>query len=107
MRLRGRLQQGVDWLTYHLADLLSSASSTATLRHAVATAAPRPVLLVTAGNVADEAAAARLIQGASPGTVASWSVPGAGHTDGLRVEPAEWERRVTTFLDGALLRPEG
>jgi fermentation-respiration switch protein FrsA (DUF1100 family) len=102
--LRGRLQHGVDWLTYHLADLLSSASPPVTLRHAVAVAAPRRVLLIAAGNVADESAAARFIQGASPETVEVWSVPGAGHTGGLRVQPAEWERRVTNFLDGALLR---
>ena len=32
-----------------------------------------------------------------------WKVPGAGHTEGLDTQPAEYERRVTTFLDQALL----
>ncbi|HWN21039.1 MAG TPA: prolyl oligopeptidase family serine peptidase [Gaiellaceae bacterium] len=32
-----------------------------------------------------------------------WKVPGAEHTGGIDVRPAEYERRVVDFLDGALL----
>jgi dienelactone hydrolase len=32
-----------------------------------------------------------------------WAVPHGGHTAGIRAMPAEYERRVTTFLDHALL----
>jgi fermentation-respiration switch protein FrsA (DUF1100 family) len=32
-----------------------------------------------------------------------WRVPGAEHTGGMEARPAEYERRVTTFLDAALL----
>jgi len=32
-----------------------------------------------------------------------WKVPGAEHTGGIDVRPAEYERRVVEFLDGALL----
>ena len=34
---------------------------------------------------------------------AIWKVPGAEHTGGIDVRPAEYERRVVAFLDGALL----
>ena len=32
-----------------------------------------------------------------------WKVPGASHTGGIDAQPAEFERRVIGFLDGALL----
>jgi uncharacterized protein len=32
-----------------------------------------------------------------------WKVPGAEHTGGIDVRPADYERRVIAFLDGALL----
>ena len=101
--LRGWLQQRVDWVLYTATDLLTAADPPVALRDAVARAAPRPVLLIAAGDVADEAAAARWIQSGSPTTVAVWVVPGAGHTGGLRVQPEEWEARVTSFLDQALI----
>jgi hypothetical protein len=72
------------------------------LRSAVRAAAPRPVLLITAGRVADERVAARHIAAASPSSVSTWDVPGASHTGGLRTAVAEWERRVLAFFDGAL-----
>jgi hypothetical protein len=34
---------------------------------------------------------------------AIWKVPGAKHTGGLVAQPAEYERRVAAFFDGALL----
>jgi predicted alpha/beta hydrolase len=99
--VRGRVQQGVQWLTYGLADLLSDAPPPISLRDAVATA-DRPVLLITAGNVADESNAAHYIASAAPSRVQTWNVAGAGHTGGLRTDPAGWEQHVTAFLDRAL-----
>ena len=99
--VRGRLQQGVQWLTYHLTGLLTDASAPISLREAVTTA-NRPVLLITAGNVSDETDAARYIKSAAPSRVEIWTVPGANHTGGLHSQPAEWEQRVTSFLDEAL-----
>ena len=32
-----------------------------------------------------------------------WEVPGAGHTGGLDTQPAEYERRVTSFFEQHLL----
>ena len=104
--LRGMAQRGVFWLTYGLTDLLTSASPPTSLRRAVAAAAPRRVLLIAAGTMADEQHAGHFVQEASPGTVGLWVVPGAGHTGGLHAQPSEWERRVVTFFDSALSGPE-
>ena len=100
--VRGVLQEGVERLTYGVADLLTAASPPVTLRDAVAASAPRPVLLIAAGAKPDEAKAGRHIQSGSPSTVELWEVAGAGHTDGVRSDPAGWEQRVTSFLGGAL-----
>ena len=98
----GWLQQQLDGLTFGLTDLFTAADPPGTLHDAAAAAAPRPMLLLAAGEVADEGHAARHIRSASPGTVEVWVVPGAGHTDGLDAAPDEWEERVTGFLAGAL-----
>lgn len=89
-------------LTFGVADLLTPAQPPVSLRDAVAQAAPRPVLLVTAGDVDDETAAARYIRSAAPHTVQVWRVPGSGHTQGLATRPREWPARVLGFLDRAL-----
>ncbi|HEX6425495.1 MAG TPA: alpha/beta fold hydrolase [Acidimicrobiales bacterium] len=101
----GWVQQRIDRLTFGLTDLLTEAGPPATLHDATAAAAPRPMLLIAAGDEADEGHAARHIRSASPGTVDVWVVPGAGHTGGLDTAPDEWERRVTAFLSGALGQP--
>jgi dienelactone hydrolase len=102
--LRGRLQQGVEWLTYGITDLLTEASRPISLRDAVRVAAPQPVLLIAAGTLASEHYADKAIQAASPATVELWLVPGADHIGGLRTAPREWERRVSAFLGRALLQ---
>lgn len=35
-----------------------------------------------------------------------WEVPGAQHVGGITMRPAEYERRVITFFDRALLQPD-
>jgi len=99
----GWVQQRVDDLTYWFTDLLTSAGPPRRLRDAAAQAAPRPLLLITAGEVADEGLAAEYIRSAAPDTVRVWEVPGAGHTGGLATAPAEWEATVLGFLDQVLL----
>ena len=98
----GWIQERIEGLQTTAADLMTSASPPVTLRDAVRAAVPRPVLLITAGTVADEGHAAAYIQAGSPATVQVWTVPGAGHTQGLATQPAAWEARVTGFLEGAL-----
>ena len=101
--VRGGVQRGVDWLTYSLADVLTAARPPISLRDAVAAAAPRPVLLIAAGRVADEAVADNAIEAGAPSSVDVWVVPGATHTGGLHARPQEWNARVASFLDRALL----
>jgi dienelactone hydrolase len=99
---RGTVQEGLDWLTYGITDLLTAADQPPALRDAVVAAAPRKVLLIAAGDRADEGSAGRYIQSASTSSVDLWIVPRTGHTDALRTHPREWEQRVTTFLATAL-----
>jgi hypothetical protein len=98
---RGWLQQPIDWLTFATADVLTAADPPGSLLDAVASTTA-PVLLISAGNVADEVRASRHIASGSPTTVELWAVPDTGHTDALSTHPAEWEARVTEFLDDAL-----
>jgi hypothetical protein len=64
--------------------------------------APRPVLLVAAGGVAEEPLVARLYQRKGGRSVQVWEVPGAAHTGGLRRHPAAYEQRTVGFLDAEL-----
>jgi hypothetical protein len=57
-----------------------------------------------AGKAADEARAAEAIRARPPGSVQVWVAPGAGHSGGLAAQPAQWDARVTGFLDRALGR---
>jgi pimeloyl-ACP methyl ester carboxylesterase len=98
----GAAQRGIDTLTYGLAELLTSAPRPRTLHDAVAATDETRFLLVTAGEMPDEARAATWIRGAAPDRVSVWEVPGAGHVRGLSTRPAEWEQRVVGFLDDAL-----
>jgi pimeloyl-ACP methyl ester carboxylesterase len=95
---RGRLQQRLDRVTYGVTDLLTAASPPMTLRAAATAIAPRPVLLIAAGNVPDEAHAAVHIRTGSPGTVRIWHAANAGHTRALATHPQDWEQRVSAFL---------
>ena len=99
---RGWLQEKLDALMYATADVLTEASPPVTLRGAAIQATPRPILLITAGTVADEAQAAAHIRSGSPGTVEVWSAGGAAHTKALAAQPTEWEARVLAFLDRAI-----
>jgi dienelactone hydrolase len=101
---RGAIQEGIEWLTYSTVDLLTDAEPPMALHASAAAAAPRPMLLIAAGNVATEGHASRYIAGASPETVEVWVVPDTGHTGALDTHPDEWAERVTTFLDDSLER---
>lgn len=101
--VRGLAQEAVNTLTYAITDVLTSARPPLTLRSAAAAAAPRPILLVVAGKVDEEAYAAAAMREAAPGNVDVWVVPGSTHTAGLQTQPAQWEERVIGFLDAALV----
>lgn len=98
---RGRFQEGIELVQTSVADVLSPASPPTALRAAVAATSPRPVLLIVAGEVEDEAHAAEHIRAGAPGAVEVWEVPGAGHTGALATDPDAWRERVIEFLDAA------
>lgn len=98
---RGSLTERVHQVQAQVADLLSPASPPPSLREAAAAAAPRPILLIVAGEVPDEQHAATAIRSAAPDNVDAWVVPGAGHTAGPRTDPAGWNDRVLEFLGDA------
>jgi pimeloyl-ACP methyl ester carboxylesterase len=98
----GALQRGLDRVSYAVVDLLTAGSPPTSLRDAVAEASGTPFLLITAGTMPDEEDAAAVLRDAAPDRVQVWTVPGATHTHALSAEPAEWEQRVTGFLDAAL-----
>ena len=99
---RGWLQEQVEKVQYGITDYLTEASAPTALRSAVAQSTGTRVLLITAGNVDDEAHAASYIEAAAPDRVTVWNVDGADHTGGLETRPDEWERRVVEFLDESL-----
>jgi dienelactone hydrolase len=99
--VRGRVQQGVNTLTYAVTDLLTAARPPITLRAAATAMAPRPVLLIAAGDRPDEGHAARHIQRGNP-AVQVWEAAHTGHTRALHTHPDDWLRRVTAFLSAAM-----
>jgi pimeloyl-ACP methyl ester carboxylesterase len=93
-----QLERFQDWAT----DLLTEASVPTPLRSAVEASGDTRFLLITAGNIPDERRAADFIAGGARDRVGIWTVADAGHTDGLRVAPDEWEARVVGFLTDSL-----
>jgi dienelactone hydrolase len=100
--LRGLLQEQLehaqDWVT----DSLTSASVPTSNRAAVEASGDIRYLLITAGDVPDEGHAAAHVAAGAPDRVQTWTVRGAGHTEGLETQPDEWEGRVIAFLTDAL-----
>ncbi len=65
---------------------------------------PTPVFLIYAvPGQGGEAELSQAYYDAAREPKAIWRVPGAGHTGGIEAVPAEYERRVIGFFDGALL----
>jgi pimeloyl-ACP methyl ester carboxylesterase len=98
---RGAVQERLSGLMFGVTKVLTEAEAPITLRDAAAQA-DVPVLMIAAGDVADEGRAGRFVQGGSPTTVDLWVVPDSGHTAGLDTHPVEWTQRVSGFLDAAL-----
>ncbi len=98
---RGWLQLRLEWLQYGLTDLLTEASKPPSLAAAARRASPRPILMITAGDMPDELHAAEHVAG-STDNLSIWTGPNAGHIQGAAVAPVDWEHRVLQFLDDAL-----
>jgi uncharacterized protein len=65
--------------------------------------APRPVFLINAEHHEVDAKAPEYFA-AARAPKQQWLVPKGGHTDGIDVLPAEYERRVVGFFDRTLLK---
>ena len=96
------MNRGMEWVQYTAAGLLSGAPRPMSIPDSIRATAPRPVLIIAAGAVANEPVAARWFQAASPTTVHVWVVPHAGHTQGLATAPRAWETHVISFLNAVL-----
>jgi predicted alpha/beta hydrolase len=73
------------------------------LKGLVAKIAPRPLLLMYSGKgQGGEIQLNPVYHRATGETATLWKIPGAGHTGGIRAQPAEYERRVVGFFDRAL-----
>ena len=99
---RGTVTQTVHRLQTAIAEALSPAGPPPPLREALSSGEAGPVLLIVAGERADELHAATALEDASPESVNIWVVDGAGHTAGLRTDPDGWRERVLGFLAKAL-----
>ena len=99
--VRGLVQEQLERLQDWVTDALTSASVPTSSRAAVEASDAR-YLLITAGDVADEGHAAAYVAAGAPDRVQTWTVPDAGHTDGLQTRPDEWEARVIAFLTDSL-----
>jgi fermentation-respiration switch protein FrsA (DUF1100 family) len=73
------------------------------LNELVGRISPRPIFLIYTphGQGAETENPTFYAAAGEPKTL--WEIPEAGHTGGLEARPQEYERRVTAFLDNALL----
>jgi pimeloyl-ACP methyl ester carboxylesterase len=101
---RGWIQLKLEWLQYTLADLLTGAEKPGSLASSARRASPRPILVITAGLAPDEDDAARFVAAGNE-NVRIWTVPDAGHIQGINTAAEEWARVVVEFLDEALEAP--
>ena len=90
------------WIGEQATALMSSAPVPTKMRDAVEASAPRPMLIIIAGDVAEERDAGAHLQAAAPDSVDLWIVPDTGHTNGIKTHPDEWAERVLQFLDRSL-----
>jgi hypothetical protein len=80
--------------------LLSNQGPPPSLVDLVPRIAPRPVLLIWAPHDGRESMNPTYRELIGP-SAATWSIPDAGHVQGIHAHPEEYERRVIAFLDRA------
>jgi uncharacterized protein len=92
-----------DWLTKNAAAMMTSADKPTQMREAIASMSPEQrVLVINAGTIAEEIAAAETFEAVDPQIVTTWIAADASHIDALSTYPDEWEQRVAAFLDSSL-----
>jgi pimeloyl-ACP methyl ester carboxylesterase len=98
---RGQVQSWLDRAQDAVTAVLTPASKPASLANSASAASPRPILLVTGGEVPDERRAAEFIAEGSR-NVTIETIPGAGHVGGLATDEDLYEQIVIDFLGRAL-----
>ena len=89
---------------YAAARVLSGASPGEPLKELVASISPTPLLLIATGrDLPDELDFNRIYSRAAREPVELWELPDVNHTDAIRESPVEYERRVISFFENALL----
>ena len=101
----GSFNRYIDWVSRNAAGLMTSADQPTPLREAVRSMSQQRLLVIVAGTMPAEIAAADTFAAQSPDVVTTWIAPGAQHTKAYDAHPAEWERRVIDFYDDVLLAP--
>jgi fermentation-respiration switch protein FrsA (DUF1100 family) len=86
---------------YTAVELISGRDQPPSNKDMIAQIAPRPVLLITAGT-SEEGKWGRFLHEAGGPTAQLWET-GGGHIDGLSEQPEEYEKRVISLFDEALL----
>jgi len=89
------------WLTFVLVDVLAPEPRPLPLIDLVARI-DAPVLMIS-GAPSNERKLDPIYARAAPDAITLWSLPDTPHTQGLRTDPVEYERRVIAVFDGALL----
>jgi pimeloyl-ACP methyl ester carboxylesterase len=89
-------------ITMQAVRAVSGMRTSPSLKEIIGRIAPRPVLLVASSGFENEIAANRVYQRRGGSNVSLWELQNTPHTGGLRTHPAEYERRVSAFLDRAL-----
>jgi uncharacterized protein len=102
-RLRGtEIGLPVGWVMFTTMRVLSGDPPGPPLEDLIARVQP-PTLLISAGTAEERDFNVLYDEAAGPG-VEHWNLPDAHHTDAIREERAQYERRVVGFLDDALGR---
>jgi uncharacterized protein len=92
------------WMFYNAVRVLSGDSPGEPLKDLVSRVAPTPLLLIAGGRgIAQERDLNRIYAEAAREPVELWDLPDVAHTAAIRERPDEYERRVVSFFDEALL----
>ena len=100
----GKVQRWLsNWVAQHAAlSVFADAPVPPSLTDVVGRIAPRPILLIRGGEGNPDEVLNEAYLAAAGEPKALWTIPEAGHTDGLAARPQEYERRVVGFFDAAL-----
>jgi uncharacterized protein len=86
--------------------VMSNSSTPPYLGSLVGRVAPRPILLIRALHGLDDESLNRVYYDGAHQPKALWEVAQGGHTGALQAVPGQYEARVVSFFDHALLVPE-